>query len=266
MRVAYCRTALAAVIAMGWASAAAAQNVVVHDNPWGYGSTINAAAGDVFGAGNWTQSGYTGLNAATLFSGANSFVYLEGGNGTDVAFANFVASNTALIETWVSSGGRLLLNAATWGVSPALPFQLALTYNLSSAKSTGVAADAAHPLFSNLGYGNPGTTWTGSYFAHNNVSGSGSSALTALIRDGGGATILAGGFFGAGYVMVGGLTNNVFHTPQAGAEALTRNMMHYTANVPTNVVPEPISMILLGTGLAGVAAARRRRRVEVVTE
>jgi hypothetical protein len=33
---------------------------------------------------------------------------------------------------------------------------------------------------------------------------------------------------------------------------------------PPSVVPEPISMVLMGTGLAGVAAARRRRRQGVV--
>lgn len=46
--------------------------------------------------------------------------------------------------------------------------------------------------------------------------------------------------------------------PTAGAEALNRNILDFAAT--GQVVPEPARMILLGTGLLGIAGAARLRR------
>lgn len=62
------------------------------------------------------------------------------------------------------------------------------------------------------------------------------------------------GFMVLGYVANGPAPASRYTSLDAGFRA------DFGATPPTNVVPEPVTMLLLGSGLMGVGAARRRRR------
>ena len=137
-------------------------------------------------------------------------------------------------------------------------FGVTLTYPDFSPSVT--AAQPLHPIF--LGpYGVVPTSYTGNFFGHGTVSGGG---ITSIIDQTGGASVLAEKSYGAGHLLVGGMTTDNFHQPQPDAHILLENILAYGASQAGAVaaVPEPATIASVGFGiLAGVGALIRRRRV-----
>lgn len=57
-------------------------------------------------------------------------------------------------------------------------------------------------------------------------------------------------------------TNSMWGTNSYGVGTDLRFDMNFSPNGPVSVTPEPVSMSLLGTGLAAVASLRRRRKTQ----
>jgi hypothetical protein len=246
------------VIALSLALAAAVANAgtIAYStgvqNPWD-STTNDTAMNTVFGAGNWVKSnGYD----VSVFNGA-SFVYLDGGDTSFTAFSDFLTTNSGAIASYVSNGGRLFLNAAPQpqnGHDLNLGFGVTLKYPGTSFSVNVTDAGVAAGLTD----GGLPTNFGGFGFALATLTG---ADFTPLIKDVAGNSVFGAKQYGNGFVAFGTQTPVEFHTGPAAQ--LFANELSYisTAAVQnTNVVPEPTSVALLGVGLLGFVASRRKTR------
>lgn len=208
-------------------------------------SSNEMAMNNAFGWGKWSKN--KGFDISQ-FDGAR-FVYLDGSEYNAEELGNFLATNQAAVESFVSNGGRLFINAApSFGDSFSMNFGVTLNFPAYSFDNITVTSSG---IAAGLTEGGISTVYKGSAFAHAIVSGGGISDLVHSEY----GTLFGGKFYGDGYVAFGSQTPDLFHTPTADAAALRVNELKFIA-----AVPEPETYAMLGAGLAVLAFVARRKR------
>ena len=237
--------------------------------PWGM-STNEAAMDLAFGAGNWSNLTMAGGAAPFLPGSGYRFIYLEGGDRTAIELDNFLTANRPQIEAFVNAGGNLLLNSApNQGGNIDFGFGgVTLTYPAHS--SSVDAAVPTHPIF--VGPIGPlPTSFTGGLFGHAVMGPSVSAIIVGAPGDSvAGQTVLGEKRFGAGCVLLGGMTTDNYQSPQPDAHNLRANILSYGAAncavpaAPTEAVPVPLGGLwvywMMVVGLAGLGGMGLRKR------
>jgi len=193
--------------------------------PWTVTSNTDAM-NTVFGEGGWSLGFFEEVDPNAVFSSSTCFVFLDGSDMMADELESFLSANLTLIESWVSSGGHLFLNAAP-NEGDGMDFGFdGISLNYPYYTSIGEAADS-HPIFDGP-YTPVGTSWTGSSFGHATVEGPG---MDTLIVDQASTDMIVLGEkgWGDGTVLFGGMTPNYFHTPTLESANLRANIIAYLA-------------------------------------
>ncbi len=173
----------------------------------------------------WDEVWMSSARGAFEYSGYD-FIYMDGSDYTANELNDFLTANRTAIESWVSNGGRLLLNSApNEGGNIDFGFGGATLIYPGSASAVE-AADPTHPVFQGP-YGTVASNLTGGGFSHAYVSG---GDLTPIIVDSNDTTrtTLGEKLHGSGIVLMGGMTTANFHDPDPDAENLRANIISYT--------------------------------------
>lgn len=189
--------------------------------PWSVPSNIEDM-NQAFGTDGWDRLNFdTAVSSGIFTPNKYKFLFVDGGDGQTAPFESFVNTNRSQLESWVSTGGSLFLNAARWGSGN---FNLGFGATLiSGASATGNAALPGHAIF-NGPHAPTGSSWTGNGFSHDYVMGTG---FTTLVTDSSNRPVLMEKDVGTGQVMLGGMTSSYFHSPKPNASYLRSNIFVY---------------------------------------
>ncbi|SRX53805.1 HYR domain-containing protein [Aequorivita sp. CIP111184] len=200
-------------------------------NPWG-NNTNQVAMDSAFGAGNWTQEFFETLNAAVVFAAPTKFVFIDGSDSNATELDAFLVGNLPAIEAWVNNGGTLLLNSAP-NEAGNINFGFGGTTLVYPNESSSVSVvNTSHPVF--IGPNTPtATPMTGGNYSHASITGTGYSNL--LVDSTNPAKVLlAEKAWGAGRIMVGGMTTVNFHSPNPAATNWRINLLVYMESLAIN--------------------------------
>ncbi|MCA9778597.1 MAG: Ig-like domain-containing protein [Candidatus Eremiobacteraeota bacterium] len=195
--------------------------------PWD-NNTIEDAMDAAFGTGEWSDLRYETFDISDL--NLYRFVYFEGSDETADELEAFLDTNRAAIESYVTNGGRLFVNAApNEGDGMLFPFNVQLTYvEEDTAADEVTAVDPTNPLFSGIA-----TTYTGTDFSHAIVGPTGLVGLIETVTGGddivGGELVAAQAVQGLGFIVYGAMTTDNYHSPQPDAATLRANFIRYTS-------------------------------------
>ncbi len=220
--------------------------------PWNSNSNL-AAMDAAFGAGKWDRLDFGDDIAPYMM------VYIDGSAAAGVDFASYIDANRGALESYVTGGGHLFLNAGTWGLdgqTRGLLFGATTTEGGSGYSATGQLTTAGLPLSAN----GAGTNWSGNWFAHNAI-GTG-AGFTTFITGASQDAVLAGRTFGDGYLLLAGQASTNWHASVNGSNPfqLRVNELSFISGSLTSAVPEPERCALMLSGLAALASLARRRQ------